>query len=423
MKKKILLVNPLSSIEYLVESFKSKDFMVYAIYNQDILQTKLPNYKDFMNRIQSSLASLFDQMFLLTTSDLEPIIAQLKGIEFTYVLNGFEYSSLIADELSRILTPNFVNNSKTSHLRENKFATIEWCNNLKFISTPMQMLVKCEQLKDIEYLNKSVTKFQWPIFCKPASGRGTVGAFKAENFEQLINHLHEINSDDDYIFQEFVDGVEYFVDTVSIHGKHIVAAVGKYTKEYINNTPVYRLSELVNDKNLILKIEQAVNELLNTIELKNGFNHIEIIITKSMHIYLIEINNRISGGNGIYAIMENYVGLKSQDVILAEYLQNMNLPLDMHAWQFDGTIISVDLYKFKSGYLENIPALLTENKIKTMIKYYEWIVAGSYIRQIKRISVFDAAGTVVLFDLNQENVLHDIIKIKEIENKINNNLN
>ncbi|MCX8514918.1 MAG: ATP-grasp domain-containing protein, partial [Burkholderiales bacterium] len=412
MLKRILIVNPTSSVEYLARSFKSRDFKVYAIFNHDLLANNLPHYDEFMHKINSTFDTIFDEIFTFATTNIALIVSQLEKLKLDYILNGSEYSTSLSDQLGYILTPNFANNPKTSKFRQNKFLTIEQAKNLSSILTPAQKLVNRKELTDHNYLKSCVANFKWPIFCKPDDGRGSIGVFKAESFDQLINQLQQRKIMNDYIFQEFIDGVEYFVDVVSIQGQHIVAAVGKYTKQYMNDTPVYRSSELVNDKKIVLKIELAVNELLNAIDCKNGFNHIEIIITQDIKIYLVEVNNRISGGNGSNCFMENHVGLKSQDVILAEYLHNTNQMLYQPPWQFKGTVCAVDLYKFNPGYLENIEEILAAHKLKTMVKYFEGLVSGSYIQKLNFISILDSIGCVILFDLDRNNVLHDIKTIQ-----------
>lgn len=64
---------------------------------------------------------------------------------------------------------------------------------------------------------------RFPVIVKPRSGRGSTGVFKAESREEMEYFLDRVTNP---LIQEFVDGVEYTIDTLSdLQGKFLYSSV------------------------------------------------------------------------------------------------------------------------------------------------------------------------------------------------------
>merc|ERR1740139_2035700 len=70
-----------------------------------------------------------------------------------------------------------------------------------------------------ELLAWAKNRDRWPLVAKPTGSSGSDGIFFCQGPED-ITMAH----------QEFLDGTEYIVDTVSHEGKHLCCAVWAYTK-------------------------------------------------------------------------------------------------------------------------------------------------------------------------------------------------
>lgn len=196
-----------------------------------------------------------------------------------------------------LLTPS--NNSAKICLDKYEFFKYVDSHNLNTILT-------FDNISDFhDALNKKQISF--PVFVKPRSGRGSVGAEKVLDIETLESI---IKTDDSLIIQEFIDGVDIdvdvYVDTISHK------AVSMFAKEKIkkgiggaSQTRSYK------DKSLFDLIKNTVD-----IFEFNGPVNIDVFL-KGGEYYLTEINPRLgatyihsigAGVNFIPFIENNYQG-------------------------------------------------------------------------------------------------------------------
>lgn len=123
--------------------------------------------------------------------------------------------------------------------------------------------------------------------------------------------------------EEYIDGDEYSVETISINGKHEIASITeKITSgfphfiETGHQTPA-RLDDITRNK-----INYFINEFLNVIEQQTGPTHTEIKIGRK-GIKIIESQTRI-GGDQIWEMTERVSGVDQMSETICSVL---NLPL------------------------------------------------------------------------------------------------
>lgn len=404
----ILIVNPVSSISYLAESFREQNIITTALYTPNVVNEFVP--LDIKEKILSN-QNLFDYQLYGEYSDIMES-SEIFNQKYDFVLNGFEYSTPLTDKICQIHCPKFANNTLTSKIRTYKYYTQEACKNLSNIKYINQLIVSPDDFKNPQKLKLILNEFIFPVFCKPEAGAASIGVAKIDNLDELFNYFANLNPQSSYILQEFVNGSEFFVDTVSLHGVHYVSFIGTYEKENINSVPVYRQGKLVTDRQIWSKLIICINDVLNTIEMNNGLCHTEFMIDAQNNVYLLEVNSRISGGGGVHCKMANYSGLMSQEKMLAKYLISGQIKSN---YIDDATcyVSCVDLFKFQSGYLKDISNELYKiSSVRELLRYKE---PNTYIDVSNQISLQDSIGCVILTNENSDQLMQDVNSVKQLE--------
>jgi biotin carboxylase len=143
------------------------------------------------------------------------------------------------------------------------------------------------------------------VVVKPARGVASDGVFLCGNkdeakraFDELIGkNTYGGGTNDHVLIQEFADGTEYAVDSVSHDGVTKVLAVWKYSKVSVNDAPfVYQCTELLSYSNPeeeeeVGTVSEYVVKALQAVNLRYGPSHTELKKTTN-GLRLIEINPR-----------------------------------------------------------------------------------------------------------------------------------
>ncbi len=321
--KTILLINPLSSAKYLSDQLKQASVYTIGLYTMNINSAYYNNS-----------ASYFDKQIYLNSNDINLILKHLHGISVDYVLNCYESSATLSEQLISQLTPSYNTHIADAYVKGNKYQQqiLLKENNLPSIK---QKLVNCNEIsadlfKDISY----------PVFAKPANGTGSIGAFSAQSTEELLykikNNLTQcaVENITQYIIQELLDGIEIVVDSFSVNGKHYISNVYKYTKVWAKNSFIYRSAENITDVGLIQNVVEFAIKCLKACLVENGFSHMEIFLLADGSFRLIELNPRISGGAGCLNKLTRYLGGRAQDQLLVKHLFNekitdLSMPVSM----------------------------------------------------------------------------------------------
>ncbi len=164
-----------------------------------------------------------------------------------------------------------------------------------------QLCDKVEGLSNIRFYKYNGKDLEiYPCVVKPSIGSAKIGVSFAKNiaeFARAIEYTRE-NSKEDLLVEEFIQGTELSVETISYHGKHFVIQI---TDKDSSGAPHF--VELGHHQPAMLtraieeKIRRVVPQLLTEIGYTNGAAHIELKYSNDK-IYLIEANLR-GGGDEI----------------------------------------------------------------------------------------------------------------------------
>lgn len=139
----------------------------------------------------------------------------------------------------------------------------------------------------------------FPVIVKPTDRSGSRAITKVyiqEELEQAITQAAEQSFENRAIVEEYIEGAEYSVETISYKGEHTCLAV---TKKFTTGSPHYietgHLQPAPVSEEMYGKIQDTVFRALDALEIRNGAGHSELRIDKAGNIRIIEIGSRMGG--------------------------------------------------------------------------------------------------------------------------------
>jgi len=224
---------------------------------------------------------------------------KLKQHKPTAVIAGCESGVLLADILSSILGCKTANDLSLSESRRDKYKMQE---RLRDCDIPCVRQYLADSLKGgLDWCSKLKTK---PVVLKPINSAGAEDVYFCYTedeieiaFQKIIgkkNLIGEINKV--VLFQEYLLGTEYIVNTVGTGGKYFVADVWRCDKKFLNDrTNVTDIEVLCSpDSPEVRVLSDYAFTVLEALGIKNGPAHFEIMLTELGPI-LIEVGARVQG--------------------------------------------------------------------------------------------------------------------------------
>lgn len=392
-----MIIDPISSCQYLSDSFKKHKIRTIALFTKPL--NKIDEY-------MRPDENFFDKQIFVemkNAQDIAPIVKhpELSSTRFDFIINGNEASTAITDRVVGVLLPDYANNPDTSHFRSCKWSMQE---ALKKAGLPHieQRLLSPASIDGINDL-----PLAYPVFCKPLGGCGSMGVFRAEKFDDIRQYFKANPTGAEYLAQRLIDGVEYIVDAVSIDGVHYISCVFQSLKMDFNGTPLYRQTRVIDTPEIWSRLARQAKETLTALEVKNGFTHNEFMQAADGTLYLLECNNRNSGGKGVLSIAASACGFKSYDRLLRDHLH--------------GSLVE-SAFSDKQGYA-TILAIYKTNRMHAPERFTEIVGAMPGIKHITMLgndTTYDASHKLSLCDAFSFIVVQDedCNRLKETANCI-----
>ncbi|MFC0268106.1 ATP-grasp domain-containing protein [Kushneria aurantia] len=299
MKNIVAIVDPFSSGKLIASRLHEQGFGTIAIIsNSDTLAT----FGD------SFVGSDFSKIYYFD-GNINFLSDEMSFLGVKKIIPGAESGVTLADTLSNIFSPEISNAYNCTHARRDK---MEMVDALQSHSLRAIKSIKTDNLKIVEQWlseNPNISR----LVVKPLESAGTdsVGIFKID--EDWRNHAKNILGTKDklghvnyaLLFQEYIQGVEYVVDSFSWHGKHYIKNVCRYKK--IRNgahEAVYSSLEFLDKSIPQYKIlREYIYNVLDALGISYGAAHSEVIIDDKGPV-LVETGARLhGGGHPIYAEM------------------------------------------------------------------------------------------------------------------------
>jgi biotin carboxylase len=156
----------------------------------------------------------------------------------------------------------------------------------------------------------------YPFIAKPVAGSASIGIFRVDSpeaIDEVAARQREVGLEV-FLMEEFLEGREISVDSVSFHGRHVpVAVCGKIVGpgfiEFGHQLPAALTDEETR------QVHTLVAEFLDCVGLAEGLSHIEIMLTADGP-KIVEGHNR-RGGDRINTMVNAVYGLDLEETALA----------------------------------------------------------------------------------------------------------
>lgn len=261
------------------------------------------------------------------------------------VIAGSEPGVELADRLSDILeTPG--NRTTLSFARRNKYAMHE---ELRHAGLRAVQHEYSDQIEEI--LDWVRSHGRWPVVLKPLSSAGTEDVYICHTeaevkaaFEKIIgkqNKMGQLN--DAVLVQEYLEGVEYAINTVSSEEKHVVSDIWRYDRHIIGGAAtVYDQDWLLPfDSDEAAPLISYGLDVLDALGIEYGPAHMEIKLTPTGPC-LVEVGARMCGSM-VPRLAHEAIGYSQVELSLLAYLDPEEFATVPQGYQLLHHAVYVDL--------------------------------------------------------------------------------
>ena len=232
-----------------------------------------------------------DYFYPISIVERDRILAACRGI-------GIDGICSIASDLA-MLTVNYVagqlgltaNSMEATRVSTNKN---EMRRRFAACGDPSPRSVRVRSVADL-----SKNELSFPLIVKPVDRSGSRGITKVTEYDQLdeaIERAKEQGFEKVALVEEFAEGVEYSVESLSWQGRHRVLAV---TRKFTTGAPDFietgHLEPAGLDAQTRARVEAVTTHALTSLGLAYGASHTELKIDDTGGIRLIEIGGRMGG--------------------------------------------------------------------------------------------------------------------------------
>lgn len=294
----ILIISPLVAAKTSYLYWSKADYKVIAFLHKHFLDNEA--LKDYID------SPPFDEIILSTENlqdDIQLILDKQKVYDLVWGYIGAESNVAYGEKLLYAIFPTLSNNPHTALWRYSKYAMNE---RLKEVGLPYITQCKIINKEITKEVDLFLHKTSYPVVVKPNfNSAASEEVHFCNNYETALDYIQKINQHgllgpiSEIIIQEKIMGTEYFADLVSFKGTHVLANIYTYKKMIINDSVIYQtLDSLPKYDPLYMVLSEYAQKILTTLEMRNGFSHIEMMLTLAGEIKLIELNPRPSGLSG-----------------------------------------------------------------------------------------------------------------------------
>jgi biotin carboxylase len=252
----------------------------------DVHLARLPIPEDFVDNVRH-------------TGDVAATAAALRERAVGYVVSAGESGVELADQLAAELgTPG--NGMSRPTARRNKYDMVL---ALRAAGVPHAATTVSADAEEIVAWAEEVAGY--PVVLKPVASSGTDNVVACSTPEQVRAVHDKVMASTDrhgkpntvVLAQEFLDGDEYFVNTVSRDGSHHTVEIWRYHKiRLAGGNIIYDYDEpLAPDDPLARRLESYTYQVLDALEIRQWAAHTEIMVTTRGPV-LVECAARFGGG-------------------------------------------------------------------------------------------------------------------------------
>lgn len=319
-----------------------------------------------------------DKKLIISTNDIPALIKAAKDDNINGVLTTSDYpvrSVANICEALRLCGPTIA----AAVLCTDKFLLRQHLEKHHFLVPQFKIIKSKDSLSEINF---------FPCVIKPIDSSGSRGVQKVNNIEELKNAydysiLHSNSAT--IIVEEFIDGAEFSVETLTQNGETTIIAITEKTVSgekgifFVEDRHVIPASiSKINE----FAISEMVSKVIGTLNLVNSPTHTELKLN-SKGIFIIEIGARLGGDFITSDLVPLSTGVdmleNSINIALNKKINTLSTIEKYSGIQF----ITTENYKLIENFLKNKNPLV----VKHLIKPY---------KEVKLTSSFDRLGYFIV---------------------------
>lgn len=258
------------------------------------------------------------------------------------------------------------------------------------------------------------------VVIKPSIGRASIGVCICNNDDEIRDAI-ELDKDvvehegvGEMIIQEYIDGDEYVLDSVSSDGINRITAGYKYNKITLEGgAAIYDYLITVDENDPIFrKIMDYHRKVVPAIGIEYGAIHAEYKVDENGPV-LMEVNCRVNGGLQVYPVEdaawgEHHAGASLEAYLNhEEFLKKRDKPLKMINYYIRKDLIMPEECFVKKSYVDTV--------FSDLESFNCAISLGGGRIYPKTIDLSTVGGIIHLTNNDKEKILEDVKTIKGIE--------
>ncbi|WP_216628504.1 ATP-grasp domain-containing protein [Pseudoalteromonas caenipelagi] len=293
----------------------------------------------------------------------EEVVAELARLNVSHVIAGSDSGVELAEKLASMLGLAETNHASTTELRRNKF-----CTHQALASQNIRAIKQFKSTSVDELINWAQEHNSFPLVVKPLNSGASDGVTICDSLDDVKravvallgkkNLLGYINHE--LLVQEFIEGTQYFVNTLSWNGKVYVTDIWEQVRSRCPGKAYLFEGMLLCDSSSTTGqlLSEYTCDALAAIELQYGPAHNEVILTKSGPV-LIESNARLMGASIDEESFIKALGYTQVSMCVDMYLDPETFinKTVTSAYQLNAHLAEVSLLFKKDGQLTGIPGI------------------------------------------------------------------
>ncbi|RHY87915.1 hypothetical protein DYB37_004019 [Aphanomyces astaci] len=421
----VVVVDPFSTGLCLAQDVMRRGYACIAVYSET---EEL--FGDWMSTLSADVRKSFaGEVFHDGADDSEDELRRVVNAILSYgytvsgVIVGAEPGVHLCDRLSeymRLVT----NGSAGSEGRRNKYVMGE-----KIRSAGMRAVKQClasTYAAAEEFITTVLKPSPFRVIVKPVDSAGSDDVTLCTSLDEVrscfrhvigkINHLGIENTN--LLVQEYLEGTEYVVDSVSRNGEHKVVAVWEYDKRCANGAAFVYYGALLREAkgDVVLAIVDYVFKVLDVLDIQHGPGHAEVKFVRGEPC-LIEIGARCHGREGTdMPILDRCQGYNQVGATVDAYFDKQafqalpKMPTSLKAHGIKTTLVS-----YEHGVLHSMPGL---SEIESMPSFVDKKIRHTEgVKMAPTIDMFTTPGCVLMVHPDATVLTQDYERIRELEVK------
>ncbi len=333
----------------------------------------------------------------------------------THIIAGSEMGVELADKLVASFHISNACDPNTTQLRRNKYHMQE---RLKEIGIPSIRQFKSKSVDEImEWAENLGT---WPIVIKPLNSAASDGVTICENtfeiqfaFQRIFNQENKLGiKNEEVLAQEYLEGTQYFVNSVSWEGKHYISDIWIQNRRRLEGRAfLFESMSLCPSLGAIeTELREYTIKVLNALNLSHGAAHNEIMWTKEGPI-LIELNARLMGASMDDSSFISALGYTQAQLLALAYVSPHEF-INNYAeknYRLFKKLSEVSFIFHKNGIIKDFPK---KNKIENMESFHCFNglpEMGSYVKKTE--DTIGLPGYVYLLHEDKEIIENNLNEI------------